>query len=109
MHLLWADLSLLIAHILKLFHNAVSNRHKQKRLNNAVFTKTEQRLNFLMRILVLINVLLISRLMSASALKLSLMTCPKYLNCDTHCSEIPPIVNTGKERDKIISRRLGVA
>jgi len=57
-----------------------------------------------MRILVLINILLISRLMSASSVKLSLMTCPKYLNCDTYCSKIPPIVNTGKERHIILSR-----
>jgi len=46
--------------------------------------------------------------MSSSSVKLSLMTCQKYLNCDTYCSEIPPIVNTGKEWDIILSRRLGV-
>jgi len=83
-------------------------RHKQKLINNVVFTKTEQRLYFLMRILVLINKLLIFRLMSALSVKLSLLTCPKYLNCDAYCSDIPTIVNTRKERDIILSRRLGV-
>jgi len=46
--------------------------------------------------------------MSAPSIKLSLMTCHKYLYSDTLCNKIPPILSARKERDITLSRRLGV-